>query len=90
MLRFVYVHARRSIFAETMPALRDKTAVQYTDLNGIYLFQPIPIIFIAPDKRYLKAFAVWIMKSLKAAMRAISLRPFREITHRSWYRCVGS
>jgi hypothetical protein len=40
--------------------------------------------------RYLKAAAALLMKELSAATRAISLRPLREITHKSWYRRLGS
>jgi hypothetical protein len=58
-------------------------AVQFTNLNVSYLFQPIPILLVTPVKRYLKAVAVRPMKSFKAATRAISLRPLREIIHRS-------
>lgn len=42
------------------------------------------------NTRYLKAAATLLMKELSAATRAISLRPLRKITHRSWYRCLGS
>jgi hypothetical protein len=71
-------------------AMRDLAAVQFTNLNVSYLFQPIPILLVTPVKRYLKTVAVRPMRSFKAATRAISLRPLREIIHRSWYRCFGS
>lgn len=59
------------------------TAVQYTNLKVSYLLLSKPIMFATLENSYFKAVAAWLMKSLKAATRAISLLPLREITHRS-------